>query len=153
MSKDFFVLVTLALVVALLLPGRGEAHDLQGRVTLLPETVVVEAWFNDDTPAEGASVSVTTADGHVVWSGRTDEKGVCRLGKLTPGRYRAVIESVGHREEIEFPIESEGGLLEYHNWRMNKWLGVAIGVGGLLLLSSIFLLRRRGRPATRDHQA
>ena len=87
-------------------PGEGRAHDLQATVKLLPDAVVVEAGFDGDTPAEEAACDLTDAAGSEVARGKTDERGVCRLPVLGPGNYVAIVESIGHRDEV--PSRSRG---------------------------------------------
>src|SRR5262245_22398469 len=142
MHSRSLVLVAAAFVVATLAPGRALAHDLRATVRLPGDAVVVLAYFDDDTPAEGAKVVITDAAGNDVASGKADDKGLCRLPKLGPGKYRAVVESAGHRDEVEFPVESEGAI-EYSRTRPDRAIGLALGVGGLLAASAGFWWLRR----------
>jgi hypothetical protein len=146
MRRNFLVLVAAAVVVAAA-PGRASAHDLIAVVKILPGAVVVEAGFDDDTPAEGARVVVTDAAGAEVASGKTDEKGVCRFPRFAPGKYKAVAESAGHRDAVEFEVAEAAGEFAFSNWRLDKRLGLAIGLGGLLLLSAAFWRFRLRKPA------
>jgi hypothetical protein len=137
----------LAAAVFLLPAAPAAAHDLRLTVKLPadePQVVVLEAGFDDDTPAEGAKVTVTDAAGAVVAEGRTGETGVCRLPRPGPGKYTAVVESVGHRDEV--PFEVAGAAAEYGGWRPDKTVGLAAGVGGLLAASAgwWWVRRRRG---------
>ncbi|MBA4063107.1 MAG: hypothetical protein C0501_05235 [Isosphaera sp.] len=132
---------------ALLLAAPAAAHDLQLSVSLPggePGVVVLLAAFDDDTPAEGARVTITDAAGAVVAQGRTDEKGVCRLPRPGPGHYKAAVESVGHRDEK--PFEVAGSATEFAPERPDKAVGLAVGVGGLLAASAgwWWVRRRRG---------
>jgi hypothetical protein len=151
MYNRFLVLVA-AVAVAMLAPGRAQAHDLHAKVKLLPDAVVVEAWFvwpDEDEPAKGVTVEILDGTGAKVAEGKTDEKGVCRLAKLGPGKYKAkVLESRGHADEVEFHIEAAATPLdapiEYARERPNQAIGLAVGVGGLLAASvAYWLLRRR----------
>src|SRR5437763_663533 len=144
MRRRPLVLLAAALAVALLAPGRADAHDLRATVKLPGDAVVVEAAFDDETPADGATVTISDAAGNLVAQGKADEKGVCRLAKLAPGKYTAVVESVGHRDAVAFEVADSAGLFEFSNWRPNKTLGLAAGVAGLLGASAAFWwLRRR----------
>jgi hypothetical protein len=138
----FLVLLAASLFVAIA-PSRAVAHDLHAKVKLPGDAVVVEAGFDDDTPAEGARVVITGSNGAEVVSGKTDETGVCRLPKLAPGKYTATVESLGHRDVVEFEVAESGGFFEFSNWRLDKRLGLAIGVSGLLLISFLYWLIRR----------
>jgi hypothetical protein len=146
--RDRFLVLAAAVGIVAGAPERVAAHDLHAKVKHLPNAVVVEAGFDDDTPAEGAHVVIFDAGGTEQARGETDERGVLRLPMLAPGHYRAIVESIGHRDEVEFDVAKTEGVVEFANWRLDKRLGVAIGVGGLLLLTAAFWwLRGRKRDA------
>jgi hypothetical protein len=145
MHNRSLVLAAAAVAVAMLAPGRAHAHDLRATVKVLPDAVVVEAGFDDDTPAEGAKVVVTDTFGKEVATGRTNEKGVWRVPRPGAGTYKVVVESAGHRDEVEFVIELHplDAPIEYVRERPNQTIGLAIGVGGLLAASAAFWWLRR----------
>jgi hypothetical protein len=146
MRRCPLVLALAALAVASL-PGRAAAHDLRATVRLLPEAVEVEAGFDDDTPAEGAKVVITDASGNEVAAGRTDERGLLRLSRPGRGKYVAVAESAGHRDEVPFEVVESDDFYEFANWRLDRRVGLAAGVGGLLALSLAFWWFRLRKPA------
>lgn len=125
-------------------------HDLVLVVKLPPDApaeVVLEAGFDDDTPAEDARAWVARADGSVVAEGRTDTRGVCRLPRPGPGRYTAFVEAVGHRDAVDFEIVAvaSDGATTFVGRRLDKTLGLAVGIGGLLGASLGYAWwRRRG---------
>jgi hypothetical protein len=111
---------------------------------------VVEAGFDDDSPAEGARVVILDAAGSEAASGKTDERGVCRLAKLSPGKYTATVESAGHRDEVRFEVAAPEFLdapVEYVRDRPDKTIGVVVGVGVLLAVSLAYWWVRLRRPA------
>ncbi len=59
MPNRFFLLAITAVLAVCFGSNQASAHDLRGRVTLLADSIKVEAWFSDETPAEGAIVVVT----------------------------------------------------------------------------------------------
>jgi hypothetical protein len=137
MQTRFLVLGTFAIAVAGFFPSQANAHDLQLRVKLppdVPNMLIVEAGFDDDTPADGARVVITDAAGKVIAEGKTDEKGVWRTTRPGGGKYTAKVESLGHADRVHFEV-ADSDVFEFSGWRMNKMLGIAIGVCGLLLLS------------------
>lgn len=142
--RRFFVLVIAVLVVAIA-PGRASAHDLKATVKLLPDAIVVEAGYDGDEPAQGAKVVIIDATGKEVATGKTDEKGVCKLPKLVAGKYKAVVDQAGHRDEVEFEVAAEQ--LEFARERPNQMIGLIAGVGGLLALSVGFWWFRRRKAA------
>jgi hypothetical protein len=142
--------ILFAAALLVVLPGRAAAHDLKATVKLLPNEIVVEAGFDDDTPAEGARVVILDATGSEAASGKTDERGVFRTAKLNPGKYTATVESAGHRDEVPFEIAAPEFLdapLEYVRARPDKTTGVVVGVGVLLAVSFAFWWVRLRRPA------
>ena len=118
---------------------------------LLPDAVVVEAGFDDDTPAQGAKVVITDAAGQEVAAGKTDDRGVCQLPKLAPGEYLAVVvEPTGHRDEVKFAVRSAELLdapVEFARERPNQTVGLIAGVGGLLAASGGYWWFRRRKAA------
>lgn len=141
------VLAAAAAAVALS-PGRASAHDLQLVVKLPPDApgqVVLVVGFDDDTPAEGAKVTIADAAGAVVAGGKTDERGVLKLPRPGPGAYTATAEAFGHRDQVEFKVVGPAGGDEYRGWRPDRAVGLAAGVVGLLTASAAFWWFRRHR--------
>lgn len=145
------ILVLLAAVVVVaLVPGRAAAHDLKATVKLQADVVVVEAGFDDETPAQGAKVAILDASGKEIATGKTDETGVWKFKKPEPGKYRAIVESAGHRDEVEFPIEAAELLdspTEFARERPNQTIGLIVGVGVLLAASGGYWWFRRRKAA------
>ncbi len=141
-------LVLLAAVVAVALsPAQANAHDLRLVVKLppdMPDVLLIEAGFSDDTPADEAKVTITDATGAVIAEARTDERGMCKLPRPGPGKYTAKIEAFGHRDQVEFDVA--GPAVEYRGWRPDQTIGLAVGVGGLLLVSVGFWWFRCRKP-------
>jgi hypothetical protein len=155
MPHRFYISAFAAVLAAGFGSNQASAHDLRGRVTLLADSIKVETWFSDDTPAEGAIVIVTHNKSKVS-EGKTDATGVCHLPKLSPGRYEASIELIGHREIIPFQVSDTSDSREFTNWRMNKTLATAIGIGGLIVVSTffwLFSLRKRPQPVGTEPHA
>ena len=153
MRTCFLVLVAIVVGVAALSPGRASAHDLQLVVKLppdVPTVLIVEAGFDDETPAEGAKVTITDLAGKVFAEGKTNDKGVWQTTRPGGGKYVAVVEAFGHRDKVEFEV-AHPSAWEFSGWRLDKTLGIAIGVGGLLLLSvGFWWFRLRPKPKPPD---
>lgn len=152
------LLVLAALVGAVALPGRASAHDLQLVVKLppdAPQVLLIEAGFDDDTPAEGAKVVLTDASGAVIAEAKTDDRGVCKLARPVPGKYTATVEALGHKDKVAFEVvgvavaDAASGPTEYRGWRLDRTVGLVVGVGSLLALSAGYWLVRRGSTSTR----
>jgi nickel transport protein len=154
MPSRFLIVAIAAVCGSSLVQNRAVAHDLQGRVTLHPDAIVIEAWFSDDTPAQGATIAIIDVNGNEVASGKTDDRGMCRLPRLSTGHYTAVIELIGHRETIPFEDVRDSSGLEFSSFRLNKTLGLTIGVGVLLGAWCMFwLVRKRGTGRVVPHDS
>lgn len=90
----------LVAVVALTLPSAVRAHAIGADCTLQGETVKVEAYYDDDTPARNAKVNVFDAAQKPVAEGRTNAEGVWSFARPPAGDYRVVVNAgAGHRTE------------------------------------------------------
>jgi hypothetical protein len=108
----------------------------------------VEAYFSDKTPAQSADVTVTDAAGAAVHTGKTDEHGLWTCPRPVPGAYTLTVESAGHVAKVPFRVDGDPeSAIVFTGWRMNKTLGLSIGVILLLGLSAVswFIHRRRRR--------
>ncbi len=141
-SHDFFVAAA-TLAVALCLPVRIEAHDLKANVNALNDPIRVEAWFDDDEPAAGARVEVTDSEGRTIAVGVLDDQGVWTFAKPGPGSYRIVVELTGHRDVIRLTFAETAGPEVVATDRLDKNLGLAIGLVLLLGGTAAFVLLRR----------
>ncbi len=145
MANSFLVLATLAVGGVLLRPGRADAHALHADVTVATEIALV-AYFDDDTPAGRAEAVVTDPTGRVILRGITDERGRCTFPRPDPGAYVLTVTSAGHAARVEFAVGGAGappaGFLDP---RPDQARGLALGAGGLLVLSIAVLFVRRGK--------
>ena len=131
MRNRLFVLVLAVVGVVAVPAARRCATISHATVKLLPDAVVVEAGFDGDTPAEEAVVHIATRPAAKSHAARLTRHGVCRLPLLGPGKYVAMVESIGHRDEVAFEVAVQSDSFEFSNWRLDKRLGLAIGLGGL----------------------
>ena len=140
-----FVVLTCGLAFVLLGSERAFAHDLRAKVSPDSNPIRVEAWFDDDEPAAEARVVVTDAEGRTIASGVLDEKGVWSFPKPGPGSYLIVVELAGHRDPIHLNIPDAAPPEVAETWRLDKNLGLVIGLGLLLGGSLAFAWLRRSR--------
>ena len=88
----------LALLVLIGIPNLGQAHGLGITYSIVNRTVVVEARFDSDDPADDCEISITAADGHVIAKGMTDKNGRFSFPLPEPGEYLVVADAgAGHR--------------------------------------------------------
>lgn len=124
------------LVVALLFLSVSPAfaHKLYVEAKLGTDTVRFEAYYEDDTPAQQARITVSKDDA-VVAEGRTDEKGVWTCS-LAPGSYRVRAETLGHAADatLEVPdkpvdISAPPGPDDHAANTHTPWSRVILGLG------------------------
>lgn len=72
------------------------AHKLLLDCRVKDDRVRVEAFYDDDMPAQKAKVVLENEANQVVAEGRTDERGVWTCPLPVPGKYTVRAESVGH---------------------------------------------------------
>jgi hypothetical protein len=144
------VLATLPAAGVLLAPGRAAAHAMHATVTVTADAVKLEAFYDEELPADDADVTVTDADGNVVASGKTDERGLWTAPRpAKPGTYKLTVRQAGHVSRRTFEIsaatdpDAADGPEVYGGRRLNKWLGLSIGVLILLAISAASWWRHR----------
>ena len=83
------------------------AHHLGAECTLRGNKVEVEAFFDDNTPARNAKVSVLDAANQEVAHGRTDEKGHWAFSAAS-GRYQVLVDAGdGHAAKVAITIPAK----------------------------------------------
>jgi hypothetical protein len=144
------LLVLAALAVVGATPAAARAHDLDAKVTFTATEVKVVAAYDDDTPAEEAKVTLSTPEGVEVAKGVLDAKGVWTTPLPPPGRYVVVVRDAGHRDRKEFTIHAPAPTtaepaveVTYERWRIDKTLGLAVGLGVLLGATLLYVALRR----------
>jgi nickel transport protein len=95
--------VALALVAGF--AGPAAAHAIDAEAKLKDGAVTVEAFYDDNTPAENATVTITDPGGKVIAEGKTDARGVWSFAAPPPGKYNMVVDAgAGHRKTKELVI-------------------------------------------------
>ncbi|AWM41287.1 hypothetical protein GobsT_00900 [Gemmata obscuriglobus] len=146
LSGSRFHPIALGLLGALLCPGTAHAHAMRADVEVRSEVVRVVVYFEDDLPADRATVTVTNAAGAEIVSGTADEHGVYSFPPPPPGEYKLVANSTGHTARLTFVVAQTaeaGASAEFTTPSVNRPLGLALGVGGLLSASALFWFFRR----------
>lgn len=107
--------IVAALFLILLYPSTASAHALRAECKLRNDKIEVEAYYDDDTPAQDAKVLVVTDQEAEVIQGRTDETGRWSFPRPTPGSYRVIVNAGdGHRCNVRFSVP-EGQVLPKRN--------------------------------------
>lgn len=83
------------------------AHALGAECKLRGDRVEVEAYYDDDTPARNARVTVQDAAKKNVAEGRTNSKGFWSFSRPEPGWYRVTVDAgAGHRTTVTITVPS-----------------------------------------------
>jgi len=150
-----------ALLLLMLMPALAFAHNVGVACKLRGDKVEVEAFYDDDTPAQKAKVQVKDGKDEIVASGVTDEKGTWNFAAPASGKYVVYLDAgAGHRARTDLfvPAQNESAKpdetisegptrAEFTN---TPWLKVAIGLivigglGGAFLIAS--MMRKNAQP-------
>jgi hypothetical protein len=96
-----FLYVTPAL---LLTAAPAFAHKLIVECRVQNDRVRVEAFHDDDTPAQQAKIIIADESKKIIAEGRCDERGLWSCPLPTPGKYTVRAESVGHTAKTDLEI-------------------------------------------------
>lgn len=150
----------LAVVSLVLLPVSASAHQMFAKAKVVGDQLKVEAYHDDDTPAQNARVEVKLDD-QLVIEGKTDERGLWSApAPKAVGSYKVRVSGDGHVARATFEVgtataepsvqarrDGEAESLDIAERRENtrlKWdrlgvgLGLVLGCGGMW-----FFLRRK----------
>jgi hypothetical protein len=140
-----FALVAFAVLAV---PQVARAHKLHTTVAVGPRVTVL-AFYDDDTPAERADVTVFAATGDLLASGKTDDRGVWAFDRPAAGEYTVKVKEGGHVGRASFRVEGaaqpDAPPTEFADPRPNAALRLAVGTTALLGLSAAYWFLRRGR--------
>lgn len=141
--------IQLKLVIAILLgfTTTAEAHELCLKAERREGKLYVEAWYDSDTPADLAKVSVLF-EGRVLIEGKTDERGVWTTECPAAGQYRIrATDGGGHKTEIDFIVattaEPQQAGTTKEEVSQRRWTGGVLGLGivALLVVAGRWVLR------------
>ena len=157
----------------------ARAHALGAECKLVGQSVEVEAYYDDDTPAGNARVSVLDEKERPLVEGRTNAKGCWSFPRPGPGKYQVVVDAgSGHRTTVKITIPGVSAAADVQpgsaeaspgpgasreapvvlndgpsrkEFTRSRWPQAALGVGALGALGLAFWLaaRKRGRGGSR----
>ncbi|MCE9529871.1 MAG: hypothetical protein K8T89_01825 [Planctomycetes bacterium] len=134
----------------------AHAHRMMLEVKLKDQRLRVEAFYDDDTPAQLAKILVENAQKDIVVQGVTDEKGVWNCLIPASGEYTIRAEARdGHfaKERLTIPptgTEISPALVppSREETTQTPWLKMAIGLGLItLLFTTLWFFRRNAAPS------
>jgi hypothetical protein len=166
-------LFPLAVLMLALVPAAASAHGVGVEAKLKGDTVRVEGYFDDDTPAADAKVAVTDTAGTVIAEGKADKKGAWSFPVPPAGKYTVTLDAgeghlakttvtipprpappptvTGEKPPEASPVEQEvvvsDGLTRAETTGVRRLWMAALGVGVIALLTGggWFLAQRRNR--------
>lgn len=98
----------LALLWTLVATCPVAAHAISGECRVRGHKVEVQAYFDDDAPAQNARVFVYDSQKKEVAQGRTDKEGRWTFSRPQPGKYEVVIDAgAGHRTTLKMAVSEE----------------------------------------------
>jgi hypothetical protein len=78
------------------------AHKLQIDWRITDQRLHIEAFYDDNTPAQQATITIKNEKNEILASGKTDEHGVWTCTAPTAGKYTARAETAGHLAQESF---------------------------------------------------
>jgi nickel transport protein len=145
----------LALAALAVGSAAASAHGLGAEAKLIDGRVVVEVFFDDDTPAPDADVTVTDAAGAEAAFGRTDAAGRWSFPAPPAGPYKVVVDAgAGHRAKLALtvpaappgPATVSDGPTRAEFTGPQKWLLATAGVAAIA--AGTWVVRRLSRSRT-----
>lgn len=124
------------LLTVMVTPLMALAHAVIVQVKIEADRVTVEASYDDETPAEEATITVKDTAGQVVATGQTDDRGLWRFPRPKPGEYVVMADAgAGHVKQVTVTIPVDDTPLSptppARQW--SRWLvslaGVVIIIG------------------------
>lgn len=119
-------------------------HDLCAKVERQGNQLQIEAWFDNDTPADQAVVRILQKE-KVICESKTDDRGLCSMPAPDPGSYVLQVHaSGGHRTEVPFSIETQkteqSAGRTHDEVQQRRWWGA---IGGTTLIAILTLFARK----------
>ena len=144
--------LTISALLLLISSGPVFAHKMMITCRLEGDRLRLEAYYEDDTPAQDTRISITR-DGETIAEGRTDERGVWIWLCPPAGEYLLKAMSTGHTasETITVPDVSDHRPeidqgAEYRRDSVGvQWIKLGYGLLILLVLASGWKIAKRPR--------
>lgn len=143
------------ILCAVLIPSFALAHRLYVELKSVPEKVFIECYaeFEGGKACADGDVKVFREEGGVwrplpEFSGKTDGDGRYRFGPVGVGRYKVVVERIGHRAEGIIEVGGEGVEKRAEVpliFRVFMGIGYLLGIGGIAFWIKGYRERRSGK--------
>lgn len=147
----------MVITLVLLAPATARSHGIGVEAKIQGDRVLVEAYFDDSSPAADAPVRVFSATGQVTAEGKTDAQGRWTFPAPPTGKYRITVDAGdGHlaKATITIPESAQSaaavvisdGLTREQATGTRRYLMIGMGLGiiGLATLAARVLTQRTG---------
>jgi nickel transport protein len=145
-----------AVILLLLVASPAWAHNLGAECKIRGGRVELEAYFDDDTPARNAKVTLRDASSHVLVEGTTDHDGRWSIPVPKPGNYQVIVDAGdGHRHQQGLTVVDRGaatgstiagGGPSRDEFTRTPWLKIALGLALITLATGgVYACLRRTR--------
>lgn len=105
MNRIFAISSLVALSLFTTFVGQASAHAIGVECKLVDAEIKIEAYFDDDTPARQAKVTIRNEAKEVVKTGRTDKKGVLTIPRIPAGKYEVTVDAgSGHLATVTMNV-------------------------------------------------
>ena len=102
MNRSVFVILFALLASKIL-----QAHEMGLETKIKGRELVIEVFYEDDTPAQDTLVNLKDESGKVIETGRTNLKGICIFSVPKEGRYHLEAkDNSGHQVKVVLKIPS-----------------------------------------------
>jgi hypothetical protein len=149
-----------SIVLLLLYSTPIHAHKMLLSCTLKADRVLVEVFYDDDTPAQEAEVRLGADEQNVIASGKTDERGNWFCAIPAAGTYQVWATSTGHKAKGEIVVPASGSQAKANHSPSSEptreeqtrvpWDRLAIGLGIVTGLLLVWYFTRRLPLPSRD---
>jgi len=142
-----------AALVGLFCASPAFAHRMLLTCAAEKDRVRVEVFFDDDTPAQEVTVSVTDSNQKPIAEGKTDEHGVWTFAKPAEGSYTVKASGVGHSATESLSVggdtvaEAATSTPPRDELTRTPWLKVGIGLCVIAGLCVLVVLIRKANSA------
>jgi hypothetical protein len=127
------------LSLVLLILSVSHPHKLCAKAEVLDNQLRVEAWFDNDEPAEGAKVRLLQGT-TVVQEGIADDRGLCFLKVPPTGTYVIDVNAGGgHRTEVNYALGDVAAGDSKEAVQDRRWWGA---LAGLVVIVGLTLMAR-----------
>jgi hypothetical protein len=147
-----------AVILLLLVASPAWAHNLGAECKIRGGRVELEAYFDDDTPARNAKVTLRDASSQIIVEGTTDHEGRWSVSVPKPGNYQIIVNAGdGHRHQQELTVLDRGAGTgstiagdgpSRDEFTRTPWLKIGLGLALIALATGgVYACLRRTRSA------